>query len=415
MTLDPTTLTAVFALQLMVLAVALPWVAGWRPSPGLRMGIGAVWSQLLAMLCLWVAGPSHAASWALGAGMVLTVVTSAMVVQAVQAWVGARPLSHPLSHPLSRWVWALPVALALALAGLAGSGRSALWHSAGLATVALAQLWVVVALVWPAPTEAAHHWRWRWMLVPPSALFAVLCLWRASLGLDPGQPVSFITSGHALSLGLLLANVIALLTAIAFLAAWRGEAEASLRAAAATDGLTGLDSRNALEHRGEALIHSARRHAEPLTAVMLDLDPFKRTTDRHGQAQGDASLVLFAQVLRAQLRPGDCAARLGGEAFVALLDRTALSGAVAFDQRLRQALAAAPPQLGWPLDYSAGAALLRPGDRHLHDLLQRADAALYEAKALGRGRLRLETDAEAPAAAPTPEAPAASDAINYPS
>ena len=81
-------------------------------------------------------------------------------------------------------------------------------------------------------------------------------------------------------------------------------------------------------------------------------------------------------------------------------------GAIAFDRRLREALAvAAEKTLSFKLNYSAGWSLLRAGDRHVQDLMLRADAALYRAKAEGRGRLCAEPGldaADSPADAPQP-------------
>jgi diguanylate cyclase (GGDEF)-like protein len=82
---------------------------------------------------------------------------------------------------------------------------------------------------------------------------------------------------------------------------------------------------------------------------------------------------------------------VGGEEFVVLLARSEVQGAQAFDQRLRTLQREqAPGALGFALDHSAGWTALRAEDRDVHDLLKRADAALYRAKSDGRGCLRGE-------------------------
>jgi diguanylate cyclase (GGDEF)-like protein len=226
---------------------------------------------------------------------------------------------------------------------------------------------------------------------------ALLTAWRGSYAFDPTAVFPALKSAHPLAVAVLLVgNLATILSALALLAAWRGEAEVALRNAAQTDPLTGLANRRTLERRGDELIANARRHGDTLLALMIDLDHFKQVNDRHGHAQGDAVLVLLADILCELARPGDCAARLGGEEFVVLLGRTRADGAEAFDRRLREALQArAPAALGFFVDHSAGWAVLRAGDRDIHDLLQRADAALYLAKGAGRGCLRGEPGGDA--------------------
>jgi diguanylate cyclase (GGDEF)-like protein len=212
------------------------------------------------------------------------------------------------------------------------------------------------------------------------------------MALDSSQTFPTLMSGHWLPIAsLLIGNLATVLTALALLAAWRGEAEKRLLEAAQTDPLTGLANRREFERQSAGLVHNARRHNDHLLALLIDLDHFKQVNDERGHAAGDAALVLMGQVLQQLARPGDCVARFGGEEFVLLLGRTQAEGAVAFDRRLREALAAAAAkQLSFKISYSAGWALLRPGDRNVHDMLLRADAALYRAKQEGRGCLRAE-------------------------
>lgn len=162
-----------------------------------------------------------------------------------------------------------------------------------------------------------------------------------------------------------------------------------LRAQALEDPLTGLHNRRYLQDAGAALLALAQRQGEPLAAAIIDLDHFKHINDRHGHAAGDRVLQAFARLVRGALRASDIVCRSGGEEFVLLLP-----GADAGQARLRierllgefRSVVYEGGGVHFVCAFSAGVALQRPGDS-LERLLQRADAALYEAKAAGRGQV----------------------------
>lgn len=157
---------------------------------------------------------------------------------------------------------------------------------------------------------------------------------------------------------------------------------------AATDPLTGLSNRRSFEER-----FGANRHAGTSGCLALfDLDHFKRVNDRFGHATGDEVLRRFAAVLRASVRDGDLAARLGGEEFVVILSGATLLQAQEVCERIRVRLAntvfLSPGREKIQVTVSAGLAALSddlPGDA----ILAHADAALYRAKREGRNRLAL--------------------------
>ena len=379
MRLDPLTLALLLCLQLTVLALALTAITGWQRSSAMRWGLAGIWTQLggwFAVLSIpWVGHPGSAAAYA------LTLASFACVLQGVQGWLGPRPLL--------RLAWILaPLAPLLVLLG-----PDAGWARRGVPDllVSLSLVLLATGLLWPSAGEWQRQ-RWRWVLALPIALLVLLTLWRAVLGFGPAAQYPVLRSGHPLALAILvLGNLSTVLGALALLAGRRAEAEAALREAARSDPLTGLANRRELEHRGLEMIQLARRHGDTLLALMIDLDHFKQVNDRHGHAQGDAALLLMAALLQQGARSGDCLARVGGEEFVVLLARSEVQGAQAFDQRLRTLQREqAPGALGFALDHSAGWTALRAEDRDVHDLLKRADAALYRAKSDGRGCLRGE-------------------------
>lgn len=149
-----------------------------------------------------------------------------------------------------------------------------------------------------------------------------------------------------------------------------------------TDPLTGLPNRRAL---ALALAEAIERGTGmPPAVAIVDIDHFKQVNDIHGHNEGDRVLVELAAVLRAQFAGCGMAARYGGEEFVILMPRTPLAQAELQCQYLRQAVAHLP--LGLPLTVSIGLASQQPGES-AQDMLRRADAALYQAKAQGRDRV----------------------------
>lgn len=160
-----------------------------------------------------------------------------------------------------------------------------------------------------------------------------------------------------------------------------------------TDALTGLANRR---HFDEVLAREwqrALRTGEPLALAVLDVDWFKAYNDHYGHPAGDACLQQIAQTLAATIsRSSDLVARYGGEEFLFLAPATGAAGAQSMAQRLVTAVAALNlPHTASPLGHvsiSVGVTAMQ-ADAHLpaQALVQRADAALYRAKSLGRNRV----------------------------
>jgi diguanylate cyclase len=165
-------------------------------------------------------------------------------------------------------------------------------------------------------------------------------------------------------------------------AAWQRQRAAEYAAAAERDALTGLGNRRHLERRCAELLPTLADEGQPLSLALLDIDHFKLVNDQHGHAAGDQVLVHLAQLLRENTRGGDVLARHGGEEFVIVLPGMALARAAEVCERLRERVAG----YGWPVKggvtISIGLAASPPLE--LAALLQRADEALYRAKASGR-------------------------------
>ena len=164
----------------------------------------------------------------------------------------------------------------------------------------------------------------------------------------------------------------------------------TLLALSTRDPLTGLANRSCVLAELQNRFGLSLRYGRPLSVVICDLDHFKRVNDAHGHAAGDMVLRAFGAWATASLREADLAGRIGGEEFLMVLPETDLSGAQPFAERLRQVVASRPvpmPSGGLGVTCSLGIAQRQPGDLDAGQLLARADAALYRAKAEGRDRV----------------------------
>jgi diguanylate cyclase (GGDEF)-like protein/PAS domain S-box-containing protein len=162
-----------------------------------------------------------------------------------------------------------------------------------------------------------------------------------------------------------------------------------LEHAARTDELTGALNRRAFFEFAEADLAQARRYGRPLSMLIVDIDHFKSINDRFGHPVGDRVLRDVTSQALNTVRDVDRFARIGGEEFAVLLPETDLNHAIEVANRIRAALRPLALQADVQVTptVSIGAATLHPEDQSVHDLYQRADAALYRAKATGRDRV----------------------------
>lgn len=159
--------------------------------------------------------------------------------------------------------------------------------------------------------------------------------------------------------------------------------------AANRDFLTGAWSRRAFFEFAELELKRARRSGRPLSLLLLDVDHFKKINDTLGHAAGDRVLVDVVPRTMATIRDTDYLGRVGGEEFAVLLPETTPACALKIGERLRAALAANSEHGGVGFTVSIGVATLH-GTEAFHELMRRADAALYAAKVAGRNRVAAE-------------------------
>jgi diguanylate cyclase (GGDEF)-like protein len=165
--------------------------------------------------------------------------------------------------------------------------------------------------------------------------------------------------------------------------------ELELRKLATTDSLTGALTRRGLAAETARETARARRYCREIGCVVFDVDGFKAINDAHGHAAGDIVLQRLVRICRRELRATDVVGRLGGEEFAVVLPETPLAGALITAERIRHAFAEAPVRLvsdKTQVTASFGVTEWSADDNDFTEVLQRADAAVYEAKRQGRNR-----------------------------
>ena len=165
---------------------------------------------------------------------------------------------------------------------------------------------------------------------------------------------------------------------------------------ATIDALTNLNNRRQFEHRLGQEIATTKRQNNPLCAMMIDIDFFKKVNDTYGHASGDAVLRGVASIIKSALRESDIPSRYGGEEFAVLLPYTHIQEAKIVGERLRKAIESSPIPVSIEdsdiksINVTISMGLAEFNNKETgEELFERADKALYEAKESGRNRVCL--------------------------
>ena len=162
-----------------------------------------------------------------------------------------------------------------------------------------------------------------------------------------------------------------------------------------TDSLTGLFNRRHLDACLTMEVERARRHATPLSLLMLDIDHFKRVNDTYGHNAGDLVLQCLGKCIKQRVRDTDIVVRYGGEEFAVIAPHTSLAAAETLAERIREAVAESNflPTCSHDtprrITVSTGIAMLDEGIEDGRKLIECADSALLLAKQNGRNRIEI--------------------------
>lgn len=366
----------VMTLNLLTMAVALPAFMGRVNRPARRAQAGIV-LQTAGWILLLLSSMAEPYSWQdrLLSTLSMASIAGGMALNSIafDLWCGRA--ADPRAS----------VVIAVLLTVGYGVGFSSYPFRVGWANGLLTlQMAIVVVSLCRKPLLPVGLW--RWLLVISLVAQMTVTAWRGVLGAFYTAEFPDFFAPHMVNLVFgLVANVTVVLSLAAILLAHRDEAARELERLATTDGLTGALNRRAWLAQSCVDLAVSARYQQPCGVLMVDLDHFKQINDTHGHAAGDSALLLFANALRAVARTGDVFCRYGGEEFCVLMNHADSAAVRAFDQRLRAWLEqAAPRELGYPLAYSAGVAMRLATGETVESMLQRADSALYSAKALGR-------------------------------
>jgi diguanylate cyclase (GGDEF)-like protein len=242
--------------------------------------------------------------------------------------------------------------------------------------------------MWTSPAERTSH-------LMTAGFFGALAIANAGFAiftLFAGDPtITPMTNGLTESLVLAVDYIGFFGTSLGFILMTKERADNELIRTASVDSLTGLFNRRSFMEAAQRELHRAERQHLQTCVLMLDLDHFKNVNDSYGHPTGDLVLASFADVLHASLRPFDVIGRYGGEEFCVLLPGTGIGEATTIAERIRNISSQTPVEARAatiPYTVSIGVVQAPPGVITLDDLVDRADKALYQAKASGRNCVR---------------------------
>jgi diguanylate cyclase (GGDEF)-like protein len=229
--------------------------------------------------------------------------------------------------------------------------------------------------------------RWPGRLM--SGLLALLTLnnlIRAAITLHSGAPDVYVQGGFPLQMSVLETTVLQSGITVAFVWMTAAVLHDKLDRLASTDSLTGLLNRRAVEVAARREIAMSRKSKRPLTAILIDLDHFKRINDSFGHSFGDRALLEVSRCLQEHMRQSDLLARVGGDEFAVMLHNTSSEEAMEIAERLRaslEALVVVDGEVEARVSASLGLAEVDDSTGDWNELVVKCDKAVYAVKEIG--------------------------------
>lgn len=282
--------------------------------------------------------------------------------------------------------------IAISILGWLEGLTPSFWGATLSNVLILASVPLVLWEAWTAHKQGVRAGRFVLMAWSPALI--LMALW--IFALQDWLPRAAVDLGSLISWGL-VAQVTILAFGLSEISSRLRKERDSATREAELDALTGLLNRRALDARLQKLMTSSGK-SRPLSVIYLDLDHFKRVNDNHGHAGGDRCLLQLVEHLNRRHRSGDLLARIGGEEFVLVLPGLDGPAAAARAEELRRSVANESFRVdeeSLALTCSFGVAARMQGES-MQALMERADKALYRAKAAGRNQVILDQPGAGP-------------------
>ena len=382
MNLDVGTLFSVTVLVMALLGILL--IGTWLQNRGMRALAWWGAAYLVGGMSIWLLGARGGTIQDL---LSIDIANALLFVACGLTWSGARLFDGRGVKPVAMLIGTFMWVGACQIPGFMAS----LDARVVLSSIIISGYTIVIAFeFWRGRGEPLGS---RWPAIVVLAAHACLFMLRIPIALSVGSGGEQTSILDSAWLPILLLESLLYVIAFAFImmAMSKERLELKQKLAALIDPLTGIANRRAFFDETLRRLEPGSKDARPLVAILFDLDRFKKINDKYGHSMGDLVLKIFADKARANLRPGDYLARLGGEEFAAILSGIELSTAFALAEQIRISFANELSQGRYNVDatVSAGLALLRDGETEIDSLLARADHALYAAKARGRDRVEI--------------------------
>ncbi|HWK87474.1 MAG TPA: GGDEF domain-containing protein [Xanthobacteraceae bacterium] len=382
MNLDVGTLFSVTVLVMALLGILL--IGTWLQNRGMRALAWWGAAYLVGGMSIWLLGARGGTIQDL---LSIDIANALLFVACGLTWSGARLFDGRGVKPVAMLIGTFMWVGACQIPGFMAS----LDARVVLSSIIISGYTMVIAFeFWRGRGEPLGS---RWPAIVVLAAHACLFMLRIPIALSVGVSGEHSSILNSSWLPILLLESLLYVIAFAFImmAMSKERLELKQKLASLIDPLTGIANRRAFFEETIRRLEPGSKDARPLVAILFDLDRFKKINDKYGHSMGDLVLKIFADKARANLRPNDYLARLGGEEFAAILSGIELSTAFALAEQIRISFANELSQGRYNVGatVSAGLALLRDGETEIDSLLARADHALYAAKARGRDRVEI--------------------------